>query len=135
MKIAKYVYHLDLLLQSLRNCHLPDSHPSTDDTYKSFSEVFGKDTTEQYRPSIKAKSHKEKTLPFYPSVQHVRYDEMMLLCKECEMWRLIYAKRKLKSAERQQLELSLDYRSFSCGALQDIPAHLKEHSLCSTNIV
>ena len=37
----------------------------------------------------------------------------MLLCKECcEMWQLICAKRKLKSAEREQLELLLDYMSF-----------------------
>ena len=109
--------------------HLPDPHPSTDDHYKSFSEVFGTDTSEQYRPSMKAKPRKEKTLPFYPSVQHVRNAEMMLLCEECEMWRLIYAKRKLKGTEREQLELSLDYMSFSCGAqLQDgdIPVHLKD---------
>ena len=109
--------------------HLPDPHPSTDDHYKSFSEVFGTDTSEQYRPSMKAKPRKEKTLPFYPSVQHVRNAEMMLLCEECEMWRLIYAKRKLKGTEREQLEVSLDYMSFSCGAqLQDadIPVHLKD---------
>ena len=45
------------------------------------------------------------------------------------MWRLIYAKRKLKPAERLQLEKSLDDMSFSCGAqLQDadISTYLKE---------
>ena len=31
-------------------------------SYKGFSEVFGTDTSEQYRPSMKAKPRKEKKL-------------------------------------------------------------------------
>ena len=45
------------------------------------------------------------------------------------MWRLLYAKRKLKKNEKEELEQALDGMSFSCGAqLQDvdIPVHLKE---------
>ena len=56
-----------------------------------FCKARMKDTSEQYRPSMKTKPRKEKTLLFSPSVQHVRNAEMMLLCEECEMWRLIYA--------------------------------------------
>ena len=77
----------------------------------------------------KSKAPKEKSLPFYPSVQHVKNTEMMLMCDECSMWRLIYSKQKLKSAEKFQLERALDGLSFSSGAqLQDadIPEHLKD---------
>ena len=62
-------------------------------------------------------------------MQHVKNTEMMILCNECEMWRFIYAKRKLKKNEKEELERVLDGISFSCGAqLQDantIPVYLK----------
>ncbi len=32
------------------------------------------------------------------------------------MWRLVYAKRKLTSAEKQAMEIALDGLSFSCGS-------------------
>ena len=108
--------------------HLPDPMPGSEGHYKHFSEVFGTVTSEEHRPSSTRKSKKQKSLPFYPSVQHVN-TEMMLLCDECEMWRLIYAKRKLKKNEKEELERALADMSFSCGAqLQDadIPVHLKE---------
>ena len=54
----------------------------------------------------------------------------MLMCEECEMWRLLYSKRKLKQQERIELERGLNGLSFSCGAqLQDsdsVPDYLKE---------
>ncbi|CAB4040071.1 Hypothetical predicted protein, partial [Paramuricea clavata] len=107
--------------------HLPDPVPGNDGHYKPFGEVFGTTTTEDDRPS-KANS-KEKALPFYPSVQHVKNTQMMLLCEECSMWRLVYSKRKLKQVEKTNIQRALDGMSFSCGAqLQDadIPEHLKD---------
>ena len=41
------------VFRSLR--HLPDPMPSDDDHYKPFSEIFGKETTEEHRPSLKRK--------------------------------------------------------------------------------
>ena len=55
--------------------------------------------------------------------------DMMLMCDECEMWRLVYSRRKLKQNEKKELEKALDGMSFSCGAqLQDsdIPEYLKD---------
>ena len=107
--------------------HLPDPLPGNDGHYKPFDEVFRKTTTEDHRPS---KSRiKQRALPFYPSVQHVTNTQMMLMCEECSMWRLICSKRKLKQAGKIKLEQALDGMSFSCGAqLQDanIPEHLKD---------
>ena len=48
---------------------------------------------------------------------------------KCEMWRLVYSRRKLKQNEKKELEKALDGMSFSCGAqLQDsdIPEYLKD---------
>ena len=108
--------------------HLPDPVPGSEGHYKHFAEVFRSKTSEEHRPSLK-RAAKEKTLPFYASLQHVKNAEMMLMCDECEMWRLVYSRRKLKQNEKKELEKALDGMSFSCGAqLQDsdIPEYLKD---------
>ena len=90
--------------------------------------MFGTKTSEEHRPSSKRKSQKDKTLPFSASVQHVKNTDMMIMCDECEMRRLVYSKRKLKPQERTEVERGLDGLSFSCGAHledSDLPDHLK----------
>ena len=44
--------------------------------------------------SLNIKKHK-KTLQFSASVQHMNNVNMMVLCDECDMWRLLYCKTKL----------------------------------------
>ena len=90
--------------------HLPDPTPGTDGHYKPFQEVFKKPTTEEHRPSAKKASSKA-TLPFRASIQHVHNAGMMLQCDECALWRLVYAKRKLNSAEKKDLESAIDSMS------------------------
>ena len=63
--------------------------------YISFDTIYGKDTLEEHRPSLKKISSKEKTLPFHGKLQHVHNANLMLECEECGMWRLIYAKQSL----------------------------------------
>lgn len=82
---------------------LPDPIPGADLHYLPFDEVFGKHTTEEHRPSFKPKRTK-KSHPFPASIQHVKNVDMMLLCDECEMWRLLYSKRKLKVIDHRHLE-------------------------------
>ena len=77
--------------------HFPDPIPKGDGYYKPFQDVLGTDTVEEHRPSLQKFSSREKRLPFYLSVQHVRNCNMMLICDECGMWRLVYAKRKFRS--------------------------------------
>ncbi|KAL5496676.1 hypothetical protein EMCRGX_G013014 [Ephydatia muelleri] len=108
--------------------HLPDPLPGTEGHYKHFAEVFRSKTSEEHRPSLK-RAAKEKTLPFYASLQNVKNADMMLMCDVCEMWRLVYSRRKLKQNEKKELEKGLDCVSFSCGAqLQDsdVPEYLKD---------
>ena len=60
--------------------HLPDPMPGQDGHYKKFPEVFHTATVENHRPSLQ--NITKKHLPFYPSVQHVKNFNMMLLCDE-----------------------------------------------------
>ena len=55
------------------------------------------------------------------SIQKVQNSGLMLLCEECGMWQLVYAKRKLTKAEASKLHAALDGLGFSCGSpLQDL---------------
>ena len=106
-----------------------------DNHFLPFEEVFGRPTSEEHRPSLHAKKQK-KTLPFSASVQHIKNVDMMLLCEECEMWRLLYSKKKLKAEDRCLLTLQLEDLAFSCGALLqdlDLPAPLNEVYVRSVN--
>ena len=95
-----------------------------DGQYKYFQVFFNTATIEEHCPSHGKMKTKTKKIPFHASVQHVCNTEMTLQCKECSMWRLIYAKRKLKAEEKVQLDESLNDMLFSCGAqLQDAYIH------------
>ena len=93
---------------------LPDPTPGEENHYQDFSNVYRTQTSEQFRPSFQTK---KKKLPFSPSVQHVKNIDMMLQCTECEMWRLLFTKNKLKPAQKTQLTNVLgDDVEYTCGA-------------------
>ena len=48
--------------------HLPDPVPASDGHYKSFSDIYGTQTTEINLPSLKKRAGKVKTLPFVASI-------------------------------------------------------------------
>ena len=72
--------------------HLPDPtiNPSEPKHYLSFDEAMLKETTEKDCPSLK--NHKKKVMSYSPSVQHVKNANIMIKCKECSMWRLLFSK-------------------------------------------
>ena len=49
----------------------PDPMVKDDGHYKSFVEPLGSVTCEERRPPCRKGHKKDKTFPFYPSVQHV----------------------------------------------------------------
>ena len=77
-----------------RLSHLPHPMPGEDGHYLAFSLIFGKPTSEKHRPSLCSKKSKSKYLSFYPSVQHVKNAQLMVQCEECEIWRLVFSKKK-----------------------------------------
>ena len=101
--------------------HLPDPTIGDEDHYLTFEMAFQKETTEKDRPSLAKPIKRRKSLPFTPSVQHVRNIGLMLQCEECDLWRLLYSKRKLSVQEKTQLQAYIDDITYTCGAtLQEL---------------
>lgn len=86
-----------------------------DNHYKSFSEVFGTETTEEC-PSLKSKRKGKNSLPFSGCLQHVKNSNLVIQCSECDMWRLIFSKYKLKPEQQRELQLFLDDFTYTCGS-------------------
>lgn len=108
---------------------LPDPVPDTDGHYKSFFDLFGQPTTEEFRPSLKNTSKSAKNvLGYAPSQQHVNNVGLLVQCEECDMWRLLFCKYKLNYQENCELQTALDDISYTCGMLFDeleFPGRLK----------
>ena len=72
----------------------------------------------QARPSKKVReAAKRKKLPFSPSVQHAKNTDIMLQCEDCDKWRLVFSKKKLKGDQKRQLNQLLDDIEYTCGVL------------------
>ncbi|XP_070563443.1 uncharacterized protein [Ptychodera flava] len=110
-------------------CPLPDPVPTPDgEHYKSFSELYGTETSEKYCPSIA--NGRKQTLPaerevgFRLSGETVRHK---VDCCECQKPRLIYSKKKLTNDEMVELDILKENCDYSCGSCLIPPDHsLKE---------
>ena len=106
--------------------HIPHPVPGEEDHYLPFSEVYGTDTSEKHRPSFKPKScvptkRVKRKLSYHAYVQHVKNADIMVQCAECDMWRLVFSKYKLKKQQKEDLQRLLDDYMYSCGAsLKDL---------------
>ena len=74
--------------------HLPDPRMGIDDHHLLFEEIFAMNTSEKVHPSL-SNANKERTLLFIPTRRHVKNVNVMVQCKQYELWRLLYSKRKL----------------------------------------
>ncbi|XP_071947398.1 uncharacterized protein [Antedon mediterranea] len=123
--------------------HLPDPMPDGD-KYYSFEELYGKKTTEHYRPSFTVTRATGHGCPFNPSAQTAKNAGVIIQCEECEKWRCLYAKKKLTKKTRQALELLMETALYSCGATlttiempDDDPlkkVYVRENLTCNTLI-
>ena len=68
--------------------HLPDLMPGTDHHYKELSEVFGTETDESARPSLKTGKDRSAKMPFNVVKQHATNTNLLLECAECNKPRL-----------------------------------------------
>ena len=94
---------------------LPDPVPGDDGHYLPFDSVYGTTTSEKHRPSLLQAKKRKKTLPFIASIQHAKNTNLMVECVECGMWRLIYARKKLSTVVRKELDKIMNKFDFSCG--------------------
>ena len=75
-KICKPVRLPQEVIQQIKP--FPDPGPGEDDHYKPFEQIYGRKTSEKFRPSFKDKPKKKRTLPFHEKLQHVRNADLML---------------------------------------------------------
>ena len=95
--------------------HLPDPMPGDGEHFKSFDELYGTDTSEKFRPSLK--DHTSGTgIPFSPSSQFAKNVGMVILCAQCEKPRVLYSKSVVRGVHRKQLSDSLRDLEYSCGS-------------------
>jgi hypothetical protein len=101
--------------------------PGTDGHYLSFDQVYGTNTNESYRPSLKKNSTKklnkkklhsnkqEKQMPFNPTSQYAKNVGTVIQCGDCEKWRVLYSKKKITSNEKLILDEFLEAIIYTCG--------------------
>src|SRR6266540_2991701 len=103
---------------------LSDLVPGEDLHYKSFEELYGKQTTEDHRPSLKNAKIKIKgkmkttkvkhTMPFCPSATRAKNVGVTVNCIECEKPRLLFSAKKLSEKDKMMLREFLDTIFYIC---------------------
>ena len=96
--------------------HLPDPTPGTDDHYKTFSEVFGTDTTEAAMPSLKTSKDRGHKILSNPVKQHASTTGLTIDCNECNKPRLVYSAKKLTEGEKKSFNRVMSDMMYTCGA-------------------
>ena len=77
---------------------LPDPVLNDDGHFECFEQVFGTETDERSCPSVEeAKQKVKKRIPFNTTQQRVKNVNMVVQCEECEMWRIVYSKKRFDS--------------------------------------
>jgi hypothetical protein len=96
--------------------NFPDPVPTTDGKkYKSFEELYGQETTEEYRPSLNETKKSKNEMGFKSSAQNCKNVGTLVQCGECDKWRVIYSKSKLSSEDEEELTRFLDGIQYTCG--------------------
>ncbi|XP_062595295.1 uncharacterized protein LOC134256627 [Saccostrea cucullata] len=104
-----------------------------DGHYKEFEEVYGTDTTEEYRPSLQQKvpelAANSHGIPFAPSAQTARTVGKTVKCIACDKPRVIYSTHKLTTQDHMILKRVLDLYQYSCGCeLQELMPQERERA-------
>ena len=94
--------------------HIPDPVP-LGEHYRNFTDLYGTDTTEQYRPSLTKNSTKSHGMPFSPTAQYAKNVGTVMQCCECSKWRLLYSKSVVKRNQKTELEILLEDIHYVCG--------------------
>ncbi|CAG8495646.1 3377_t:CDS:2, partial [Cetraspora pellucida] len=103
--------------------HFPDPIPKKNDLYASLNNVYSNDTTEIYHPSLKDSKNSKKSqlrlknsMSFNGTIQRAINISIIVMCSECERWRLFYFKQKLNEQEKKLLIAYLDTVDYYCGS-------------------
>ena len=95
--------------------------------YEDFESLYGSQTNEPYCPSLAEAEHKCHGMPFPPSAQYAKSTGLVIQCDECGNWRLLYSRKKIAKAQRDELQEIVVMLSYSCSSrLQDIQDTIAE---------
>jgi hypothetical protein len=104
---------------------LLDPKPEEDMHYKSFEELYGKEITENHRPSLKNTKMKMKgkmvstrvkhTMPFCPSAARAKNVGITVCCIKCEKLRFLFSAKKLSEKDKTILRSFLETIFYTCG--------------------
>jgi hypothetical protein len=96
---------------------IPDPEPENGDKYKTFDELYGKPTTEKYRPSlIQKNAGNTHGVPFSPTSQTAKNVSIVIYCSECDRPRVLHSKHVVRGIKRNELQNVLSDISYSCGS-------------------
>ena len=98
--------------------HLPDPVP-VGEHYKSFDELYGTNTTEEHRPSLKESKVKSHGMPFSPTAQYAKNINLVVTCSDCDKPRVCYAQKKIDAKQKSKIERELEDVDYSCGSSFD----------------
>ena len=106
-------------IEKFKQLHfLPDPVLKTKDSYKSFEEVYGEETTDKDQPSLKSEKHnhladdKYKRDGLFVSAKV----KGVMVCGECNKSRCIYASKKLSKEEEVALARIREDGNYDCGS-------------------
>ncbi|CAB5190107.1 unnamed protein product [Rhizophagus irregularis] len=95
---------------------LLDPIPSQDNTdhYATFQNVYGTETTEEYRPTYMQSQANAEPIP--KSILVVAKIRGYINCKDCGKRCCVYSDKSLTCKEQEDYQQAMDLYSYSCGA-------------------
>ena len=96
---------------------MPEPVLGEDGHYLHFIDVYGTQEALEIAITQETTSKKRKTsLSFNVTQQHVKNVNLVIQCEECQLWHLLFSKRKLNSQNIAELEKVIEDISYTCGA-------------------
>ncbi len=96
--------------------HLPDPVLKLNgESYKTFEELYGTKTTEEFHPSAQKLTKESQGMGFSPSAQYARNISIVIQCEEYNKQRVLYSKSKLNNEESAKLSKFLDGIQYTYG--------------------
>ncbi|XP_053405192.1 uncharacterized protein LOC123536040 [Mercenaria mercenaria] len=119
---------------------LPDPIPDGDNHYKPFNEVYGTETVDNHRPSLKLRPELSDRDKKHKSLFVAAKVRGYVQCFDCGKRRVVYAAKKFTYIEQQRLSRVKEEKLYVCGStlfpgldLQDVVV-VKEGQNCQSPI-
>ncbi|XP_013398525.1 uncharacterized protein LOC106165000 [Lingula anatina] len=93
---------------------------STGEHYKPFSEVYGSETDESARPSLKVSRTTGHGMPFTPNAENTRG---VVKCLDCNKPRTVHSQRALSAENNRQMAALKEEAMYTCGIAWIPEAH------------